>query len=151
MKTCRFPCHKKATNKGANGMGWISSLAVALLPKCPFCIMAYTGAITMCSGSTIYPNQGSSAIYISLGLSTLIFFSLLLNYRDQRTHYALVICTIAICFVLLSQHILHDQILYFLGSGLLIFSIWLNGSFLYVFNKFIKRKETRLRTINYKA
>ena len=114
---------------------WMPGILIALLPKCPFCIMAYSGAVTLCSGTSLYPNSGSTAIYLSLGIGIFIIATILLNNKGRRTMISLAICSIAIGLLLLSQLVLMDSTVYALASLILLFGIWYNGSFFYFYDK----------------
>ena len=53
------PCPKQRIKKDPKGIvSFFSSLCIALIPKCPICILTYTSAITICStqGHTITPS-----------------------------------------------------------------------------------------------
>lgn len=114
---------------------WMPGILIALLPKCPFCIMAYSGAVTLCSGTSLYPNSGSTAVYLSLGIAIFIMGTIYLNNKGRRTMISLAICSVAIALLLLSQLVLMDNVIYTMASLILLFGIWYNGSFFYFYNK----------------
>ena len=97
--------------------------------------MAYSGAVSLCSGTSLYPNSGSTAIYLSLGIGIFIIATILLNNKGRRTMISLAICSIAIGLLLLSQLVLMDSTVYALASLILLFGIWYNGSFFYFYDK----------------
>ncbi len=134
MKHCSSKQGCKKTNY-LPFFSWMPGILVAILPKCPFCIMAYSGAVTLCSGTTLYPNSGSNAAYLTLAISVFILFMILRNYRGKRTIVSLILCSIAILLLLVSQLILMESFIYTIASILLLFGIWYNGSFLYCYKK----------------
>jgi len=122
--------------KKKRNYSWLPAVVVAILPKCPFCIMAYSGAVTMCSGMK-YPNIGSWNAYFSLGLAVFVLLGILLNRRGQRTWIALAIASLGILLLFISQFLIISMSNYYLGVILLFFGIWYNGSFHYFFGKFL--------------
>lgn len=126
MSSCTH-CSKKKWYQAS----WVPAVAVAILPKCPFCIMAYAGAIPLCGGSTMYPNEGNSSLYITLGCSLIVLLGILLNRRGKRTWIAALIVLSGIVVLALSQVYWISMPLYYLGVITLFFGIWYNGSFAY--------------------
>lgn len=134
MKNCstRSACFARKRNVWVS---WLPGILIAILPKCPFCLMAYSGAVTLCSGSTLYPNAGSYAIYITGILSLFVLFIICLNYKGKQTLKSFSITLIGIVILLTSQFIIIDQYLYYLGAATMLFGIWYNGSFFYFYKK----------------
>ncbi len=124
-----------ASNYGIKWLSWLPGIIIAILPKCPFCLMAYSGVVTLCSGHTLYPNAGSSSAYIILGLSVFILSSLAFNYKGVRTIISFLISTIGIATLMMSQFIIMSSTLYYIGVVVLVCGIWYNGSFFYFYNK----------------
>ena len=125
--TCK-KCTSTSNRAVSNSSSWISALLIVIIPKCPLCIMAYSSAITMCGGPELYSHGGHWLSYIPLALSLFIMIMLLLNYKDRRTTYALIIALFGSILVLLNQQQLLGTYFYYLGTVLLTLSIWLNGS-----------------------
>jgi len=130
---CASGCHKRFQYSRAS---WLPALLVAILPKCPFCIMAYSGAITLCSGTTMYPNSGGPSAYLAIGLAILVLISILINFKGKKTWIALGISSIAILLIVSSQFYFISSTQYYIGTGLLLFGIWYNGSFSYFYKKY---------------
>ena len=51
---------------------WLSAFLVIIIPKCPFCVMAYTSAITMCGGTDMYFAENNWVSYIPILLGAII-------------------------------------------------------------------------------
>ena len=49
-------CANKKTIKYNKNKGYplLLTIIIAILPKCPFCVLTYSSAIAMCSGVNIY-------------------------------------------------------------------------------------------------
>jgi len=115
---------------------WLPAIVVAILPKCHFCIMAYSGAMAMCSGEMLYPNAGSTASYLTIGIAFLVLLSMFLNYKGRKTRVALSIATLGVFMLLLGQVYFISMVNYYLGVILLFFGIWYNGSFFHFYRKY---------------
>ena len=127
-KRCACKTHNKVRIKNPH-YPFFSSLLIALLPKCPFCVMAYTSAITVCSAKTltaVYSPEWTSTIPISLAILTLGIVAW--NYKGKKT--------VAACFLILTgvflivQSELFSGVLtsYYWGCALLFFGVWVNGN-----------------------
>lgn len=131
-------CHNGncSPKKKKRSYSWLPAIVVAVLPKCPFCVMAYSGAVTMCSGMR-YPNAGSWEAYLSLGLAVFVLVGIAFNRKGKRTRIALGIASLGILLLFLGQFLIISMSNYYLGVALLFFGIWYNGSFTYFFKKFL--------------
>jgi len=143
MSNCptNFQCKSK---KKYNLIPWLPTFAIAILPKCPFCIMAYSGAMSLCSGKMLYPNANSISSYIIIGLALFTLIGIALNYKKKTTIIALAIAAVGILLLSISQFYLMSNDLYYVGTALLFFGIWYNGSF----NFFYKKYKTYWNKIN---
>jgi hypothetical protein len=97
--------------------------------------MAYSGAVTMCSGNSLYPHSGSYMSYITLLLALLIMIGIGFNFKGQRTYLALGITGLGMTLIFVSQFILLSSFWYYFGSSLLFVGIWFNGSLFYFLSK----------------
>lgn len=142
-ETCKKNCQNKI---GSKFPSWLPAIFIAIIPKCPFCIMAYSGAITLCSGTKMYPHIDSTTSYISIGLSAFVILSILLNYRGSKTIHALFYTSMGMFFLMMSQFYWISEFLYYVGVGFLFFGIWYNGSFSFFYKKYMnstKRYSTK--------
>ncbi len=144
--TCKNQCQNVSIKKFPS---WLPALFIAIIPKCPFCIMAYSGAITLCSGTKMYPHADTTFSYISIGLAAFVMLSILLNYKGNKTRYALTFTCIGMLLLVLSQFYWISEYLYYTGVGFLFFGIWYNGSFNFFYQKYMARfKQYTTRLIN---
>ena len=135
-------CSGHASHDRKRFFAWLPAILVAILPKCPFCLMAYTGAVSLCSGNMLYPNSGTLASYVTTALALVVLFSILLNRKGRKTWFALGFAVMGMFFLVLGQFYLISEFNYYLGVILLFFGIWLNGSFLHYYRKFLALRVT---------
>lgn len=136
MHKCRGR-EQKSTVQSVQKGTWLSALLIILLPKCPFCVMAYSGAVTLCSGK-MYPNSQSESVYFIFGLSLLILIGIALNYKGTRTIYSLLLATVGILFMMLSQVYWFSSAGYYSSVLIIVIAIWNNGSLHFLLNKLSK-------------
>ncbi len=137
MKSLCKPCRNRSPVK--NGTSWLSAVLIIIIPKCPFCILAYSSAITMCGTSSLYPTENNWASYIPLMLSLVIILMIALNYRGNRSIYALTFSFIGFLLIVGTHQSMINSEYYIVGTILLFFSILLNGS---LYSLIGKLKET---------
>lgn len=129
---------EKAPSRRNGFVSFLSTALIIILPKCPFCIAAYSGAFMM-----FYEidNAALAPIFLHLKplLGLLILGSILLNFKGKKSKIASFIVLLAFTFLLLSTyanfHLLPDWIIY----SAFFFGAWYNGNFEY-FIRFIKSK-----------
>ena len=131
---------KKPSKKGGF-LSFISAALIILLPKCPFCIAAYSGAFMM-----FYEVDSASLAPIFTHLKPLlglfVLTSILLNFKGRKSKVAVVITSIAFSLLLLEVylnfHVIPTWIIY-LGF---FFGAWYNGNFVH-FYRFLKPKKRK--------
>ncbi|MEO1260876.1 MAG: hypothetical protein AAFZ15_18905 [Bacteroidota bacterium] len=116
----------------------LAGIAIALLPKCPFCVMAYSSAITLCSGAKLYDHSPTWVSYISIFLAVLTLALVLWNYKGRRTWIASLLVLFGSYFILDSELRTGDFENYYWGVGSLLLGVWINGSFSYFYKKYFK-------------
>ena len=136
------------SSKRLNYSSWVPVFIIAVLPKCPFCVMAYSGAISLCSGNMYFPNSHAYSAYIIVGLSIITLSGIILNNKGRRTIIAAIVATIGILFLAISQFYSLSEHLYYLSVGLLFFGIWYNGSFHYFYRNYFDKKHFYLNHTN---
>ena len=136
-------CKKNKRKIQTQGLGFFTALMVALVPKCPLCIMAYSSAITLCSGKTVFDSEPTISSYLSIVLALSVVIFLLLNYKRNKTPLAILFAGTGIVCLFLSEWIIGEVAIYYIGTALLFFGVWYNASFLYFFNKIKKSKSNK--------
>ena len=142
-------CASKKSKIEKRNLPILFTIIIAILPKCPFCIIAYSSAITMCSGQKWYDHSPTAASYISIGFAFIILLSILFNYRDHRTWIAAGLAIIGGGLVGYAELYTGELFYYNIGTGLLLIAALLNGSLIHFARRlffFIKGK-----TLNFKV
>jgi hypothetical protein len=104
---------------------------IALIPKCPFCILTYTSAITICSTNSLGNHAPQWTSWISIGFAMLTFLVTLYNNKGRRTLVAAAFILVGSLLIIYSELISGLLTPYYWGCGVLIFGIWVNGSLPY--------------------
>jgi hypothetical protein len=138
IKYCKN--HDKGIKTGTKKKyGLFAGLLLVILPKCPFCIMAYSGTVMLCGKDTLIENQqfhnSPLSIILALLFCSLIVPGLLLNFRGTRTKFALALAGSGIFLILNSVIRNGGQELYYLGVSIVFIAIWLNGNLVSVLRK----------------
>ena len=117
----------------------LMGIVIALLPKCHFCVLAYSSAITLCSGTKIYNHTPAWTSYISIGLALLTLALILINYKGLRTLLAASLVIIGCLLISYSELKTGEIAFYYGGTFSLLFGVWVNGSFYHFFRKFTEK------------
>ncbi len=128
---CKCNSPHKVKGRG-RPLSALAGLLIVILPKCPFCILAYSSAITLCSGAKVYNHAPNWASWISVGLAALTLFLVLWNYKGRRTIFAAALVLSGAYFIISSELQTGELSAYYLGAALLLGGVWVNGSFRYV-------------------
>jgi hypothetical protein len=139
---CR-QCRK--AKKPVDKQTWLMGVLMVILPKCPFCVFAYSSTIMLCSKDSVTSktnlHQSGSTILFTVILCLFTLAGIAFNWRGSRTKYAIGIALtgslMSVCSVLYGG----GEYLYYSGVLLIFTGVWLNGSLLYVINR-IKNKLT---------
>lgn len=110
------------------------NLLLVLMPKCSFCVMAYTSTALLCTKdeTIVASSLHASPLTISITaiLSLLIVGGILLNRRGTRTWYALGVALAGMSMMLASVAWGGGEALYYAGNAAVFAGIWINGSLL---------------------
>ena len=126
---CRSGCKTKTTlfNK-RNIYSFLPGIIVVLIPKCPFCILTYTSAITLCSSKSFSAHAPQWTIWISVSLSLLTLLITLYNYKGSRTLLAAFLILLGTTFIIYAELFISMMSIYYWGCSILILGVWVNGS-----------------------
>jgi hypothetical protein len=139
MNTDCSSCDMPSPKASKHGYGLMTGLLLALLPKCPFCIMAFTGTAVLCGeGSVVEISRTHNSLLTILVTGVLCLVTCMgiaLNRRGNRTMYALAIAAAGISMIMFSVIRSGGQPVYYGGITLVFFAVWLNGSLLWFVRK----------------
>ena len=139
IKSNQCGCTIKKTKKEKKTiLPLFTAIMIAILPKCPYCILAYSSAITMCSGTTLYTQSSGWTSYLLLGLAILTLFFILLNYKGKRTIYAAALVGTGSILMIACQFYTFNINHYYIGTFLLLFGVWVNASFRFFYRQWIR-------------
>ena len=132
--------NRSALKDNKKKISFLAGIFLILLPKCPFCIMAFTSTAILCGKDVVIESQSihNSALTILLTsvFCSLIIAGILLNYRGIRTRYALALAGAGIFLILNSVIRNGGQELYYSGVSIVFIAVWLNGSLISILRKF---------------
>ena len=145
MRERYIGCKTDAAATGNFRTSFWSTALIVILPKCPFCIMAYSSAITMCgAGELFYTSENNWVSYIPILLSLIIVRIIFSNKRGRRTLISASIAISGALLIILTQQTVLSFQFYNVGAVMLFFAIWLNGS-LFSFVSLMKDSVKNLR------
>jgi uncharacterized protein YqgC (DUF456 family) len=118
---------------------WLMGFLLVILPKCPFCVLAYSSTIMLCGKDSVISTSGihysETTVFITIGLCLLTLAGIAFNQRDHRTKYAIGLALAGSMMAILSAIYGGGEYLYYTGVLLIFTGVWLNGSLLYVIHR----------------
>ena len=136
-QACSCPKKIQSTSSGKKFLPLFSGILVALIPKCPYCILAYSSALTMCSGAKVYGHSVGWTSYLLLTLAGLTLVFILINYKGNRTLIAATLVAAGILLMFTGQFYTFNVSQYNWGTFLIFFGVWVNASFRFFYKKYI--------------
>ncbi|MDP4264582.1 MAG: hypothetical protein Q8941_18780 [Bacteroidota bacterium] len=117
----------------------MAGLILALLPKCPFCVMAFSSTFVLCGKAGTFTDththSSSTTFLLSALFCGITLAGILFNYRDSRTKYALLLALAGSACILFSVAKGGGLALYYSGVVFIFCGVWLNGSLLFFAGK----------------
>lgn len=132
MKHCMSGCEKaflknvpvSFTKKSTS---ILSSIIILLLPKCPFCLVAYSSAVTLCSASGVITNtqhHNDWGAYVAVVMGSIITTIILTTFKTRKSSFLYMITLIiALCgsvLIYIGGFKAASMTYYYIGSALLI-------------------------------
>ena len=106
--------------------------------------MAFSGTAVLCgNGGMVFTRTFSSPLtfWLTAACCVLVVLSVLFNYRDDRTRYALLLVLAGAACMMTSVTTTGGLTLYYIGVVVVFMGVWLNASLLY----FISLARRRLK------
>lgn len=133
------PCKRRnAVSTGRKHAGLLTTILLIVLPKCPFCLMAFSSTIILCGkagGASGLTHSSSTTIFITAFFCCAVLLNIIFNYRDKRTMYSFLLAAAGCFFIMYSVCAGGGLPLYYSGVTLVFFGVWLNASLLYIVRK----------------
>lgn len=127
--TCKS-CSEDVVSPPATSTTWTSAVVgfmILILPKCPFCVVAYTSSMAICGAPSLTEHHTDWGAWLSLGLAAVCLWSIARNYRGPGTRAALVVATSGLCLLLVGLFMPHAMRCYYAGAALLFLGSLYNG------------------------
>ncbi len=122
----------------------LGSLVLLLLPKCHFCLLAYSNAVVLCSGRVLYDHQPGWSSWVSISIAIVTIVLLLWHWQNTWSIYVAILLAI-IGTILIIQSELYTGALntYMFGAVLIMTASLLRSKFFSIFSKWLM-----IRSIN---
>lgn len=105
-------------------VGFLPSIVLVILPKCPFCALAYAGIFSSLGIShEFYESYLQPTIYVLLIISGL---SLFISATHRKNYYAFLMFSIGLIFLFTGRNVLDIQWIMLTGFIMIVGSILLN-------------------------
>lgn len=123
-------CDEVALPEKQRSGQWYStvlSFVVLLLPKCPFCVVAYTSSMAICGAPSLTEHHTDWGAWLAIGLAVLCIGSIARNYRGPGTRTAIVMALSGMSLLVAGLFIPNAMSWYYAGAALLFLSSFYNG------------------------
>ncbi|MBL7770852.1 MAG: hypothetical protein JNK20_17885 [Flavipsychrobacter sp.] len=131
VKGCS-PCNDEVVPSPGKkkGLGLLSGIVLAVLPKCPFCFVAFSSTLVLCGkGESVSQSISLSSAPTILFASVfclLAILSIALSYKDYRTRYALLVAIGGTACIMTSVLLSGGELLYYFGVLLIMGAVAIN-------------------------
>lgn len=144
---CKNDCKAKKSIRPGRDTGILSGILLLLIPKCPFCFMAYSSIMVFCGQMGAEAPSSRTFYSVSTMILTAVFcltalLSILIYYRPVHGKYALLLAIPGIIALILSVTTIGGMQLYYFGASLVLAGLLRNsGLWTFVKAKFSFRKK----------
>jgi hypothetical protein len=107
--------------------GSVSWLLLLVLPKCPFCVVAYTSSMAICGAPSITHHHTDWGAWLAIGLAVICIGTIARNYRGSGTRTAILIAIAGLICLLAGLFLPNAMSAYYAGASLLFLSSFYNG------------------------
>jgi hypothetical protein len=144
---CKNDCKAEKLIRPGKDTGILSGLLLLLIPKCPFCFMAYSSIMVFCGQMGVTEQSSRSFYSVSTLILTSIFcltalLSILIYYRPVHGKYALLLAIPGTIALIVSVTSFGGAQLYYFGASLVLAGLLRNsGLWSFLRAKFSVRKK----------
>lgn len=153
--SCKSCKRKLFIDNGQSGI-W-ATIALIILPKCPFCVLAYSSTVALC---TLNPSPSAHTNQPVLTSLIIVFFSAFLTLVSIKNrvnkpgkHYPLIICLTGFVMIVFSLVFQLGPVFYYSSIAIIFIGIWINGSFhsfkQFIFSAFNKLPSQKNKNLKY--
>lgn len=128
---CRNDCKTRKSVRTAKSTGILSGFLLLLIPKCPFCFMAFSSVMVFCGGKDVM--YGSRTIFSATTIMLTAIFcltallSIIKYYRCGQGKYVLMLAIPGIIELILSVTLFGGLTLYYSGALMLMAGLLRNS------------------------
>ena len=138
----RCSCKKTDSKKmDLNFSSLLPGLLIALIPKCPFCVLSYTSAITVCGSKNMDGYLPHWTSWISIFFSLLTLLLTFNNYKGVRTQLSCFLILVGSALIVYSELFTGLLYSYYWGSVILIVGVWVNGNLPFFLRMIFPKKQ----------
>lgn len=146
--TCK--CSTKEQGKPVSSFLPVAGgVLLAILPKCPFCVLAYSSALSLCGSTQVHHPAWAS--WISIVFAFLTLSLVLFNYKGKRTFFAASIVSLGCALIVWAELNTGSLVSYYWGTSLVMIGVWLNASLMHFLRKGIQAIQKTIRKRNISA
>ena len=146
MNSQKTPCCKskpimtldKIPSRKNGLISFLSTALIIILPKCPFCIAAYSGAALMFYDID-YATIAPFFKHVKPLLGLLVMGSIAMNFKGRKSRIATFVVLVALILLLLETYFNIQLIQNWMIYSAFFFGAWYNGNFEY-FVRFLRLK-----------
>jgi len=146
---CQHCDPRPVTKNRGQGLGAASGILLFLLPKCPFCFVAFSSSPILCgnaSGTSVRNFTSPLNIALVSLFCALSLISTVFRYRELRGRYAILLVSLGSILALCSVSFAGGSGLYYLGVLLVSFGVWLNLGLVSLLGGWVNLAKDRQKT-----
>jgi hypothetical protein len=142
---CGNDCLAKKSVHPNRVIGLWSGLLLLLVPKCPFCFVAFSGVMVFCGEKGLVHNihtfYSSTTLILTAIFCITALLSFILYYRPEKSRYALLMVLPGVAALMYSVTAGGGMLLYYSGAWLVLAGLLRNSGLWFYVGKMILTKK----------